>query len=83
LNGFAFTAAQKALVSAGVVASFTTAASNGYFAGGAVKAEYSGGAAQVYVDADKNGSFDPTRDLTIHLNGVAPGTLSLADFRFG
>jgi Ca2+-binding RTX toxin-like protein len=91
LNGFGFTAPEKALAADAAVASFASASAANYFHsagvdGPAIKVEYLSGTtqAQVYVDVNKDGNFDRATDIAIHFNNIAATAhLTLADFSFG
>jgi Ca2+-binding RTX toxin-like protein len=91
LNGFGFTAPEKALAADAAVNGFTGGSVANYFHaagvdGPAVKVEYLNGTtqAQVYIDVNRDGNFDRAVDITIHLNNIAATAhLTLADFSFG
>jgi hypothetical protein len=82
LDGFAFTSAERQTILNKDVAGFTGAAAAGFFGGLAVRVEYGGGTAQVYVDVDKDNNFDPAHDMVIHLDAIA-AHLARNDFGFG
>jgi hypothetical protein len=82
LDGFNFTSAERQNILNKDVAGFTGAAASNFFGGLAVRVEYAGGAAQVYVDVDKDNNFDPTHDAVIHLDAIT-AHLSRNDFGFG
>jgi Ca2+-binding RTX toxin-like protein len=49
----------------------------------AVVVEYSGGHAQVYVDANQDGNFTTADDLVVRLNAITVNSLTVNDFIFG
>jgi hypothetical protein len=81
LDGFKFTSTEQQNILNKDVTGFTSAAAANFFGGLAVRVEYGGGAAQVYVDADKDNNFDPTHDIVIHLDAIT-GHLARNDFTF-
>jgi VCBS repeat-containing protein len=88
LNGFGFTAASTALITATNIkaAAFTSGDVAGYFAdGNVIHVETQKTATafnnQIYVDANKDGSFEAASDLVIHLDGKT-GAAIVTDFTF-
>ncbi len=87
LDAFDFSGAAAAAIKETAPAAFTAADTLDFFddAGTyrAVVAEYSGGNAQVYVDANQDGHFTAAADLVIRLNAIAPNALSTSDVSYG
>jgi Ca2+-binding RTX toxin-like protein len=88
VNGFGFSAASTATVTANNIAAgaYTSASVVGYFADGNVvhtEKQTLGTviSEQIYIDANKDGNFDPTKDIVIHLDNFSRG-LTSADFQF-
>jgi hypothetical protein len=88
LNGFNFSAASTAAVTATTVqGGFTAGNTAGYFGeGNVVHVEKLAIAGQptserIYVDANKSGSFEVAADLVIHLDNFSQGLTNL-DFQF-
>jgi Ca2+-binding RTX toxin-like protein len=70
VNGFGLSAASTATVTMNVTAlPFTSSDVVGYFAdGNAVHVEKQTFNAQIYIDANKDGSFEAAKDIVIHLD---------------
>ena len=87
VNGFGFTAAQTANVTAVTLAgttAFTSANVAGYFADGNVvhsEKQQSSLSEQIYIDVNKSGSFEAASDIVIHLDNFTKGLTPL-DFQF-
>jgi len=71
---------QKTVLDKGVIGAFTSTAVTDYFGTAGVAVEYgAGNKAQVYADANNNGSLD-TGDMLIRLNGIAANSLGSSSF---
>jgi hypothetical protein len=72
---------QKTVLDKVEVSSFTDAATLGFFGTSGVAVEYAptGGAAQVYVDANKDGNLD-SGDIMIRLTGITAHSLTSTSF---
>ncbi len=86
LNGFGFTAASTTTVTATNIGTgaYTSANVAGYFADGNVvhsEKQTSTTSEQIYIDANKSGSFEAASDIVIHLDNFSKG-LTNVDFQF-
>jgi hypothetical protein len=87
VNGFAFTAASTAAVTATTLkvgTGFTSTDVAGYFSDGNVvhtEKQASTNSEQIYIDANKDGSFEAASDIVIHLSNFTQGLTNL-DFQF-
>ncbi|HEY3149773.1 MAG TPA: calcium-binding protein, partial [Dongiaceae bacterium] len=86
LTAFGFTGSAASAIKETAVGAFTAANTVDFFdqsgADRGVVVEYSGGAAQVYVDVNKDGNFNTSQDVVVHLNAVTSLALDVNDFKF-
>jgi Ca2+-binding RTX toxin-like protein len=86
VSAFGFTGSAASAIKETAVGAFTAANTVDFFdqsgTDRGIVVEYSGGAAQVYVDVNKDGNFSTSQDLVVHLNTVVSLALDVNDFKF-